>query len=326
MTLEPQAPKANRTRAVAGALLGVTLSLCGLIYVFSGVDLDTLAASTGRILAVPLLGAVTLYWIGVVGLRALLVRHLLAAAGEIKTLRAYRCIAIGFLANSVLPFRAGDLVRSAALSRGANISFASVIGSLAIERILDMLMVAILALAAIRFAPLPHVIQSIAFVSIAVFGIMFIILATLAVRSTKSTKRRPMAWAKKLRTNLISGIGTFKSVRGIFIAIILMMGLWGTAIVSIMLRLESFELPGTVPFAVVLLFSIGVGVSLPSAPAYVGVYHAAAVFALELLGVEHSTAAAFGLFSWIIDVSLSCALGGISLIVEGFKLGDLKKL
>ena len=326
MTLNFQATKASRTRSVAWALFGVTLSLCGLIYVFSGVELDTLAASTKRILAVPLFGAVTLYWLGVVGLRALLVKHLLAATGEIKLLRAYRCIAIGFLANSVLPLRAGDLVRSAALSRSANISFASVIGSLAIERIMDMLMVAILALAAIHFAPLPHVIQTISFVSIAVFGVIFIILAVIASRSPKETNRRPMAWARKLRANLISGIGTFRSVRGIFVALILMMGLWGIAIVSIMLRLESFGLPGTVPFAVVLLFSIGVGVSLPSAPAYVGVYHAAAVFALELLGVEHSTAAAFGLFSWIIDVSLSCALGGISLAVEGFKLGDLKKL
>lgn len=114
-------------------------------------------------------------------------------------------------------------------------------------------------------------------------------------------------------------------MRGIFLAFALVAGLWMFAIVSVMLRLEAFGLPGTIPFAVVLLFSLGLGVALPSAPAYVGVYHAAAVFALELLGVEHSVAAGFGLFSWAIDVSLGCALGGISLVVEGFKLGDLKR-
>jgi hypothetical protein len=66
-------------------------------------------------------------------------------------------------------------------------------------------------------------------------------------------------------------------------------------------------------------------VALPSAPGYVGVYHAAAAFALGILGVDASVAAAFGLFSWAVDIISGDIIGTIGMISEGLTFTDLKK-
>lgn len=60
----------------------------------------------------------------------------------------WHAIAIGFAANNVLPFRAGELLRPAAVARLGGVSFATALSSIAVERVLDALMaVGLLSLA-----------------------------------------------------------------------------------------------------------------------------------------------------------------------------------
>ncbi len=51
----------------------------------------------------------------------------------------WHAIAIGFAANNVLPFRAGEVLRIAAVSRLGRVPFATALSSVAVERVMDIL-------------------------------------------------------------------------------------------------------------------------------------------------------------------------------------------
>src|ERR1700690_3666117 len=61
--------------------------------------------------------------------------------GPIATQSLWNAIAIGFASNNVLPLRAGEFLRVAAINRLAPVSFAAALSSVAVERVLDALVV-----------------------------------------------------------------------------------------------------------------------------------------------------------------------------------------
>jgi len=325
-------------RKAAVAVIGVALSAGGLAYVFRDIlfgDVE-LAARTDeiftsmrtRIEAGPLAVSVVSYWAGLVLLRSVLVRHLLAPVGRIRIGQAYRYICIGFLANNVLPFKAGEMARSAAVSRGTGISFASVVGGLALERMLDMAMVVVIAVAALRLAPLPEAVRNLALILGIGLGVGFLALFFLARRRwdgpSPADAGRVRLLLRDLWVRFSAGFGAMGNARGILTAAALSAAIWGVALFAVTTRLAAFGLPAEISTGLVLLTSLGFGVAVPSAPGYLGVYHAAVVFALEAVGVETSIAVSFGWFSWLMDMGISSLAGAVSLSVEGLKLGQLR--
>jgi hypothetical protein len=310
-------------------IVGVGLSIAGLAYVYRDFDVQSALASASRIRFLPLAGTVAAYWIGTVLLRSFLVRHLLKPLGDVGVPGAYRYICIGFLANNVLPFRAGEMARSAAIHNGAGLAFSSVVGGLALERMLDMGMVAAIAFLALQFAPLPAAVRTAALVTAVVVAVGLVVVVVLARRRWREADASAMGPVRALLWNtwvrFSAGFGTMSSARSIGIAVALVAALWGMTLLSMAARLEAFDVAATPSLALTLLTCLGFGVAIPSAPGYVGVYHAAAAFALTLHGVDHDTAAAFALFSWLLDVGIGSAFGAVSLSIEGLRLGDLRK-
>ncbi len=335
---EVEKGRANGFRRSVFALLGIALSACGLAYVFRdiifgnvtiGEHFKELIASTDRIEILPLLGSIAVYWLCLIVLRSLLVRHLLKPVGDLRRAQAYRYICIGFLANNVLPLRAGEVARSAAIHRGANLSFPSVVGSLALERMLDMTLLATIALAAIQVTPLPGSVRTVSIFLSVLLGIGFVVLIILARRrrgdEQPKTGRGLLTRLRNIWIRFSAGFGALKDTRGTLIAVGLSICIWGAALATMMLRLEAFGLPSSLAWGLVLLTCIGFGVAVPSAPGYVGVYHAAIMFALvEGFDVEPVIAVAFSWFSWLLDVGVSSVIGAVSLSIEGLKLGELK--
>ena len=72
----------------------------------------------------------------------------------------------------------------------------------------------------------------------------------------------------------------------------------------------------------VVLAFVGLGISIPSAPGYIGVFHVAAAKAVEIFGLSASAAVAFAIVfhaSQFVPVTL---VGWLYLLREGLSLGD----
>ena len=322
----------GRLKRIVMAVVGIGLSAAGLWYVFKDVNSEDLLASARRVHVLPLIGSLVIYWCGLVTLRSFLVKHLLRSVGALTFFQAYRYISIGFLANNVLPFRAGDLARAAAISRGVRISFPSVVGGLALERMLDLVMVALIGLVAIQLADLRQEIQLTALISAVVLTLALVAFALVArtkwKEKTPDPEHRVRAFIWNLWVRFSAGFGALGTARGILFAALLALGIWFMAVATFMLRLAAFpDLDGDLlVMTLVTLTGLGFGVAVPSAPGFVGVYHFAVTVALvEGCNQDHDAAVAFGLISWMVDIGVGSTIGAISLSIEGLGLRELRK-
>ncbi|MDJ0761760.1 MAG: lysylphosphatidylglycerol synthase transmembrane domain-containing protein [Myxococcota bacterium] len=322
--------KPGFNRRTALLIAGFGFSGFGLWYIFRDIQFNELLASWHRIRILPLIGTVVLYWSAMLITRSYLIKHLLRPIGELSLGKAYRYISIGFLANNILPMRMGEVVRIGGISRASGIGFASVTGAVAVERLLDLGMAALVGVLAVQVAPLLP--ESIRFAVLASGAGLFCAFAALVVLARRGLKEKPRGTGKSLKvtiSNLIArfaaGLGALGTSRGIAGAVALSMSFWAMFVLMMLLRLVAFDLPPSLPMVLVLITSISLSVTLPSAPAYVGVYHIFVVGALRLFDVEESVAVGFAVFTHLVDLIPGCLIGLISMAVEGLRMKDLKQ-
>jgi glycosyltransferase 2 family protein len=332
-----------RKRVVFGAA-GVLLSAAGLTYVFHDLDFGKLVASTSHIRVLPLLCNLLLYWFGVVTLRALLIRHLIRPLGNVSMGTAYKYICIGYLANNVLPFRMGEAVRVVGLARRAGVGIASVAGALALERLLDLAMFVYIGIAATFVVPLPdpshpETYQFRQFVLASRYGAVaigagltfaFVVLAVISRRRWAEIAPDPIRRLRVLVWNLAvrfsAGFNALSTARGVLITTSLAAGIWCFMLAGMLMRFASFDLPMSIPMVLLVTAAVSGGVALPSLPAFLGVYHAAVVFALyQVFGVEKEWALGFAIYSHAMDISLGSLAGALGLSLEGVGLADLRR-
>ena len=98
----------------------------------------------------------------------------------------------------------------------------------------------------------------------------------------------------------------------------------GTIDDTIVLRIMAFDLPFNLPMSLVLMASVSLSISIPSAPSAVGVYHGLAAGALMLMGVEKDLALGFAFFCHLTDFLGSSACGAVCMVLEGLGWSDLK--
>ncbi len=249
---------------------------------------------------------------------------------------------IAYMANAVLPLRAGEVVRVYVLARklresermtGAQ-SVWLVTATLVVERVLDSLAIVSILAMLVLVIPLPRVIEWAAGVLL-VIDVVGVSVLVAIVRAPEAGRRLLLRltgrWPAAART-VVSIFDTgLRGLDGIrtpshlprLAAWTALVWLLPAAAAWTMLRAVHLDLPFRAGWTV--LAFVGVGISVPSAPGYVGVFHAAATAALEIFGVPRSAALAFALLyhaSTIVPITL---LGWLFLLREQVSLGEARR-
>ena len=143
-------------RRAVSALLGIVVALGLLFWALRGVHLSEVALHLRTARWLPLAAAVVLAT-ATFPLRLVRWRLLLRdeQGGALPAMPLWHAVAIGFMANNLLPFRAGELVRTFAATRLAGARFSTVLSSIAVERIFDGLAVVALLTFALLVSDLP---------------------------------------------------------------------------------------------------------------------------------------------------------------------------
>jgi glycosyltransferase 2 family protein len=223
----------------------------------------------------------------------------------------WHATAIGFMANNLLPVRAGEFARAYAAQRSLPVRFTTALASVGVERVLDgLVLVGLLAvsLAAPSF-PRDAVIggtslATIARAGAALFGAI-LVLALLVVH-------RPAPWLALLRRaahallparfaervthlaeGLVAGLEVLKSP-GRFLGVVgWSLVLWLVNGASFAVCFRAFSLPVPAEGALLLQGIIGFGVALPSSPGFVGVFEAATRATLAVYGIDATRAVSY---------------------------------
>ncbi|MGC9320616.1 MAG: lysylphosphatidylglycerol synthase transmembrane domain-containing protein, partial [Armatimonadota bacterium] len=191
---------------------------------------------------------------------------------------------------------AGDLARVAILGRDEGVGKARVLGTVAAEKVFDVLFLLISAGLTARLASLPPWLDA-SLVGTAVAGglILAVGLALPRGRISAWAGRLPGRVGQRLGAWVAQGVAGLAALRRPRMA--LGAGAWSAAVRALAaatnaLVFLAFDLSLPIGAALLVLTLLHVGTAPPSSPARVGVFHALVVVGLEPFGVARPAALA----------------------------------
>jgi len=242
--------------------------------------------------------------------------RLLHHVGRVSQREALSATCIGFAATVLLPARAGEIVRPAVLSRRTGLPFAPALASIAVERLIDLVVVVLLFVvyalggwAPAELSPEAHgrleLLRSSAFavgaVTLAAFAVLGLLAARprLAERALAPLERLlPARFATRVTGLLRSFLGGLASIRTAEDAVVMTvssLAMWLLNALQFHAVLRAFGVVLPFPASFFVLTWAVLGLAVPT-PGGVGGYHAAVAYALTgFYGVAAAPAAATAL-------------------------------
>lgn len=250
---------------------------------------------------------------------------------------------IGFMANNLLPARAGEVARAYVASRQVPVRFSTAFVSIVVERVFDGLIMLALMAVAIAAPSFPaHAAvggRSLATVatSLAVLFAALLLLALLVANKPAlwlfaieriSRRLLPVPIADRIvRTSdgIVAGLLPLKSPARFLGVVLWSLVLWLKNALAFAICFKAFGLAVPLEAAFLLQGIIGFGVAVPSTPGYVGVFEAAALVTLGFYGVDSSLAASYALTYHVTTFIPITLLGFWSLSRLHLKLREVGK-
>lgn len=220
----------------------------------------------------------------------------------------WHAIAMGFAANNLLPFRAGEVVRTVAASRLTGARLTTSLASVAVERVFDALtLVGLLALALLRPGMPPGLsVAGIPMQRVATTAGLLAVAALVAAGSVVTFPRaaegliQRLVPSERIARRLVGmiegvrqGLGVLRSPARLAGVVAWSVVLWLVNALSFHLAFRAFDLPVDYAGALVLQGVLAFGIAVPSAPGYVGPFEAAITAVLALYGIGASQAIAY---------------------------------
>lgn len=232
-------------------------------------------------------------------LRGLRWRVLLSAEKPIAPLTAFWGVTAGYLGNNFLPARAGELIRSVAIGRHANISKGYVLATALTERVMDVLalvLFSLIALTSLSGTPawLTTAAQVMAGIGLVGISVLFIAPRVEGL-ITHILGLLPFPYALRSRVvglaeRFLLGMRAFQHPSRALGFASLTLVVWMIDVVVALQVAGAFNLSLTAPQALLLLAALGLASAAPSTPGYVGIYQFVAVTVLAPFGFTQDEA------------------------------------
>lgn len=232
----------------------------------------------------------------VLGLLAQAHRHrMLIRSPKVRLLVAFQAMTLAQGLNLVLPARLSELIKATYLRDQANVPFSSGLSAVVLERLVDMLIVAVLGLlAAIQFFERGN------FISVPALGLLIGTAFLLLVRFPKPVmgliQRMPSQRLSGTLARTYSHFIETAGTKAFWKAVLLGLLIWGLSYLNIFVFLS---LAGSIPVglsgALLVFVMTTLGGAIPALPGGLGTYEAAAVIALRSLGYSFDEALALAL-------------------------------
>ena len=237
---------------------------------------------------------------------------------------------IGYMANNILPLRAGEIVRVYVVARhwrveatgGRTHGFWTTLATLVVVLILALLILAIPVPAYLELAAL--VLLAVDLAGIAVL-LAFVVAPRACERGIARLASRWPALERRLHRafqTFVTGLDGIRAPSHLLPLVVWSAVVWLTPMLAIwtMLVAMNLHLPWAAAWAV--LAFVGLGISIPSAPGYVGVFHAAAALAVGLFGVSQSAAIGYALVLHASQIMPVTLIGWLYLLREHMSLTE----
>jgi uncharacterized protein (TIRG00374 family) len=317
-------------------IIGLLFSIGGLYFAFREIDLALLgdvftdASVEWIILAVLLM--IFSVWI-----RAYRWQALLEPIESIPMQPLFSATAIGYFGNAVLPMRLGEILRAYAIgNENTTVSRAAAFGTIVVERFVDMIGALVLMAIFFFLYDVPPVLKQGGIVLTGIVASCILVLWWMAKRHEdwvvkfENSPKYQHGIRLKFRgifNSFISGLIAVSEVKRKGTVFFISVLLWGIYLVITYLSGLAVHETLTWVEAGVILVGTTMVIAVPSAPGFIGTYHASAIFIMvQAFGRELTGAQAFALVNHAIGFIPLVVVGAYFFFNSSLKVGDLRKL
>jgi len=317
-------------------LLGLVLGLAALYFAAREVSLRELAL---------VLRSVSLPWLALALISCLLTPVVKAIRWRwlfypqhpaLSLARLTGLLTLGQAINMLLLGRWGELVRAYFTGEEMGASKSFVLGTIAAEKLLDMVILAFLTVALIPFVVLPSwLADRVGYVILAALIVSGIVAALLGGRglwlriAEKGLRILPKPAASRWSARLaaaLDGLGALRDRRAAVAIWGWTLAAWLVSALTNLLLLAAFGLEPSPLIALFLLVVLQAGVAVPSTPGKVGVFQFLCVLALSVFDVPASVAFGYSVILYLMVMGSICGWAVFGLWQRGLSLRALTRV
>tara|TARA_B110000263_G_C15276146_1_gene495968 strand:- start:551 stop:1501 length:951 start_codon:yes stop_codon:yes gene_type:complete len=203
----------------------------------------------------------------------------------------YKSQLIGYMGNNIFPLRLGELLKAYYLEKKSKISKYEVLGTIILERVLDLVGLVLLFLILLN-SSLFELIDPI-YIKI-IYSILIFTFVALLV-SSRLNKVKNFKFKNKfflILNDIISGFSNINSFN-FLLSILFTLLIWVGYVIVVFLVQESMYLDLNFIQCVLILFLSSIVLMIPSMPGNIGTFEGAVVYTLLLFGIEDNFGFAF---------------------------------
>lgn len=321
--------------------LAIVISAAFLYWALNGIHFNDVMAELRKVKVLPLVACVLIATSTFI-LRIFRWRILLRAddGSPLPVGALWHAIAIGFMANNVLPFRAGEVLRSIAITRLTRTRLTSALSSIAAERLFDGVALVVILTVGLVLSGLPAdaAVKGVRISHIALIaGVAFtggLVVAGLVVAFPGPAERliQRIVPFPKLADRLVGmiegvvhGLSVVKSPGRVFAVIAWSVVIWLVNVSSFYIGFKAFGIPLNFAGAMLLQGILAFAITVPTAPGFVGVFEGAIKATLRLYHIPDSVAVTYALVYHATTFVPITLLGVWSLMTTGLGLRNLRR-
>lgn len=281
------------------------------------IDVAALGTELARVRPGWLLAAVATYWIAL-ALRSWRWGILLAPVRRLTFGQVFYGLLVGYAANNLLPARLGELVRADFVGRRYQTSRLSVVGTIVVERLFDVVVfigfifagiAALHTTGDVRIGQILHLVEL-----VAAGCVLLVVLLLMVLRLRHKPLPRAITFLEKHLHALAQGLHLITGTREVALLILATAIVWSADTLTYWLMARALNTDLALLQLLLVMGMSCLAALIPAAPGNIGALQYALVLAFQLLGLEGVTG-----FS-LATLAQGCCIAGSTLVGGGLYL------
>ncbi|MBE2222363.1 MAG: flippase-like domain-containing protein [Anaerolineae bacterium] len=313
--------------------IGIAISFVFLWIALRGIHFDDVwlslrGADYGWLLPVFLAYFVT------VGLRAWRWQVLIKPIKTVPWWHLCGIVALGYLGNSIYPFRIGELLRVFLLNQWEEVPVSGGLATLLVERVFDGISVLVLVFGALLLVPLPvpEMQNLVMMTSVLFFGLLVIFLGMAFLPKQALVLVNVVAgWLPgkvgkpliAVAGSFLAGLAALRSPLSVLILLISSVLIWVFEAAKFWFVMQAFPFDVGMVVVALTLGITNLASILPSAPGFVGTFDLPMIAMLKLYGVQDGLATAYTLVLHTTLWLSATVFGLVYMLYAGVRWADL---
>lgn len=322
--------------------VGFLISLFFLFLAFHKIDFAGLGRALSEANYFYLIPFAILYYLSYV-FRAFRWHYLMRPIKPIGFVSLFSATVIGFTANLLLPARLGELVRAYQIGKREKISKSASFATIVVERLLDGFTILGVLVVVLFLVEIPadkafigQILKKGGHASLLIYVVVIFFLSLLRTRTERVlaiverlTGFLPHRFSRAVSRMLRSFAEGLQFVKGrgrIALIVFYSLVIWALCIATVPMATMAFGIHLPAVASMLVMVMIAFGVMLPSAPAFVGTYHAACLYAFLFYNIPAEKALSIAIVMHAGFFFSTIVLGIVVLASQKMSLKDLKAL